>query len=173
MHFFRTAAQRITHSHSLIRSDSLHRSKLLLSHGLAPLAKLSPPAASDPSAEKNLRLCRVDAFENPLLSVGASSSGFGSHCKGGLASAKLINGRLPAGTPSVRQKDRQFTNTAEVFEAVADFANYSSKSLGRSQVIPRRSHVPERALCALRDFGHLPSSTLLKSRRSRAMPYFY
>ena len=28
---------------------------------------------------------------------------------------------LPAGTPSVRQKDRQVTNTAEVMEAVADF----------------------------------------------------
>lgn len=30
-------------------------------------------------AQKNLRLCRVDAFENPLFSVGASRPGFGSH----------------------------------------------------------------------------------------------
>jgi len=72
-------------------------------------------------AEKNLRLCRVDAFENPLCSRGASGPGFGSHNGGGRAST----GRsywLPAGTPSVLQKCRLFTNTAEVLEAVAGFS---------------------------------------------------
>ena len=68
---------------------------------------------------KNLHLCRVGAFENPLFSTGASHPGFGSHSKVGL---QAPNGCwLPAGTPSVRQKDRQVTNTAEVMEAVADF----------------------------------------------------
>ena len=35
-------------------------------------------------AEKNPHLCRVDAFENPLFSVGALCLGFGSHCEVGL-----------------------------------------------------------------------------------------
>jgi hypothetical protein len=34
--------------------------------------------------QKNLRLCRVDAFENPLLSEGASRPDFGSHYGVGL-----------------------------------------------------------------------------------------
>jgi hypothetical protein len=68
---------------------------------------------------KNLHLCRVGAFENPLFSTGASRPGFGSHSKVGLQAPSVC--WLPAGTPSVRQKDRQVTNTAEVMEAVADF----------------------------------------------------
>src|SRR5262245_51872290 len=49
-------------------------------------------------AAKNLHLCRVDAFENPLLSVGALSPGFGSHYAfGGLASAGLIDSKAPCG----------------------------------------------------------------------------
>jgi hypothetical protein len=70
-------------------------------------------------AEKNLHLCRAGAFENPLFSTGASHSGFGSHSRVGLQAPNVC--WLPAGTPSVRQKDRRLTNTAEVMEAVADF----------------------------------------------------
>ena len=74
---------------------------------------------TEKSAEKNLHLCRFGAFENPLFSMGASHPGFGSHSKVGLQAPNVC--WLPAGTPSVRQKDRQVTNTAEVMEAVADF----------------------------------------------------
>jgi hypothetical protein len=35
-------------------------------------------------AQKNLRLCRANAFENPLLSEGASRPAFGSHYGVGL-----------------------------------------------------------------------------------------
>src|SRR5438128_2132971 len=72
---------------------------------------------------KNLHLCRVGAFENPLFSTGASHPGFGSHSKVGLQAPNVC--WLPAGTPSVLQKDRQFTNTAEVMEVVADFHRQS------------------------------------------------
>ena len=46
---------------------------------------------------KNLRLCRVDAFENPQFSVGASRPGFGSHCapKGVGLQAPEIESWLP------------------------------------------------------------------------------
>ena len=64
-------------------------------------------------AQKNLRLCRVDAFENPQLNRGASGPVFGSHYKG-WACKHRKSYWLPAGTPSVRQKDRPITNTAEV-----------------------------------------------------------
>ena len=69
--------------------------------------------------KKNLHLCRLGAFENPLFSTGASRSGFGSHSEVGLQAPNVC--WLPAGTPSVLQKDRRITNTAEVMEAVADF----------------------------------------------------
>ena len=74
---------------------------------------------TEKSAEKNLHLCRFGAFENPLFSMGASHPGFGSHSKVGLQAPNVC--WLPAGTPSVLQKDRRITNTAEVMEAVADF----------------------------------------------------
>ena len=35
-------------------------------------------------AQRDLRLCRFDAFENPLFSVGALGPGFGSHYRVGL-----------------------------------------------------------------------------------------
>ena len=50
------------------------------------------------TAQKNPHLCRVNAFENPLLSVGTLCLGFGSHCKVGLQAPNKKN-RLPAGTP--------------------------------------------------------------------------
>src|SRR5947199_8832302 len=68
---------------------------------------------------KNLHLCRVGAFENPLFSTGASHPGFGSHSRVGLQAPNVC--WLPAGTPSVRQKDRQVTNTAEVMKTVTGF----------------------------------------------------
>lgn len=63
--------------------------------------------------KKNLRLCRADAFENPQCMVGAACPVFGSHllwwaCK------PRADIRPPRVTPSVRQKCRLFTNTAEV-----------------------------------------------------------
>ena len=41
--------------------------------------------------KKNLHLCRADAFENPLFSVGASCSDFGSHYKVGLQAPNKYN----------------------------------------------------------------------------------
>ncbi len=65
--------------------------------------------------KKNLRLCRVDAFENPHCTCGCLTHGFWIPLQGGLAStARII--WLPAGTPSVLQKYRLFTNTAEVIK---------------------------------------------------------
>jgi hypothetical protein len=40
---------------------------------------------------KNLHLCRVDAFENPLFSMGASCPGFGSHYRVGLQAPDKLN----------------------------------------------------------------------------------
>ena len=44
--------------------------------------------------KKNLRLCRVDAFENPQFSVGASGPGFGSHYKVGMQAPDTNIGSL-------------------------------------------------------------------------------
>ena len=75
---------------------------------------------TDRSAQKKTSTCAVVApFENPLCTLGASAPAFGSHCSAGNGShgwackPRLLYW-LPAGTPSVRQKLRQFTNTAEV-----------------------------------------------------------
>lgn len=86
-------------------------------------------------AGKNLHLCRHGAFENPLFSTGASHSGFGSHSMVGLQAPNVC--WLPAGTPSVLQKDRRLTNTAEVMEAVADFQFQSITCLMYGQGLSR------------------------------------
>jgi len=46
-------------------------------------------------AQKNLRLCRANAFENPLLSEGASRPDFGSHYGVGLQAPNERVLRLP------------------------------------------------------------------------------
>src|SRR5438132_14389322 len=67
------------------------------------------------TAQKSLHLCRADAFENPQCNLGASCPVFGSHYKVGLQAPSEI--LAPAGTPSVRQKCRLVTNTAEVLRS--------------------------------------------------------
>src|SRR5262245_20121464 len=87
------------------------------------------------SARNKTSTCAVaDAFENPLFSVGASNPGFGSHYQGGPASAEFSKVRLPAGTPSVRQKLRPFTNTAEVD------AHHNTPSIGSQAQPAHKSH---------------------------------
>jgi hypothetical protein len=82
-------------------------------------------------------MCRDGAFENPLFSMGASHPGFGSHSKAGLQAPNVC--WLPAGTPSVLQKDRQVTNTAEVMKAAIGFHLQFIISTGRGQASePRR-----------------------------------
>src|SRR5262245_50804655 len=75
-----------------------------------------PIAIGGPSAQKNLHVCRFGAFENPqctwvphvrVLDPTARLS----RRVGLQAPDRLL---APAGTPSVRQKNRQVTNTAEV-----------------------------------------------------------
>ena len=64
-------------------------------------------------AEKNLRLCRYGAFENPQCTWAPHDrvSDPTTHSVGLRAPDRLL---APAGTPSVRQKNRQVTYTAEV-----------------------------------------------------------
>src|SRR5208337_4945445 len=46
---------------------------------------------------KNLRLCRVGAFENPQFSQGVECPRFGSHSRVGLQAPSIFQERLPCG----------------------------------------------------------------------------
>src|SRR5262245_55787733 len=81
--------------------------------------------------------------------MGAARPGFGSHSQVGLQAPGLL--LAPAGTPSVRQKIRLVSNTAEVFEAVAGFMSgiYHDRPGGSSACPtlsrPGNTAVPARA----------------------------
>jgi hypothetical protein len=70
-----------------------------------------------PAQQKNLRVCRVGAFENPQC-TGAPQPRILDPTAGWACKHRRLFW-LPAGTPSVRQKTRRITYTAEVCEAVA------------------------------------------------------
>src|SRR6266849_8554575 len=78
---------------------------------------------------KNLRLCRLDAFENPQFTWVPQARVLDPTSWGGLASARPINW-LPAGKTSVLQKVTSFANTAEVIEAVTSFMQAIYHALG-------------------------------------------
>jgi hypothetical protein len=98
-------------------------------------ANKNPQLAWHAKQQKNLHLCRADAFENPLFSEGASRPDYGSHYRVGLQAPDDCKCLAPCGYSTGSSKVPSITNTAEVQEAASDFI---AVTVTRNRVIRKR-----------------------------------